>query len=130
MTLQRYLFGIAISTVFCFVAFGLICFYIDPFNTGLIGYLCFYASLFFGIVGFFTLVGFYLRLWFSRNEIIFAHVGPAFRQAILMATIVIGCLVLQSFRLLTWWDAALFVASVVLLEFFFISRYSRSYRRT
>lgn len=129
MTLQRYLFGIAVSTLFCFVAFGLIVFYIDPFDTGLVGYLCFYLSLFFSLIGAYTLGGFYLRLWFSRNEVIYAHVAPSFRQAVLLAMIVIGCLLLQAFRLLTWWDAVLFAASVVLLEFFFLSRStSRVYR--
>ncbi|MBU1167085.1 hypothetical protein KKC60_01610 [Patescibacteria group bacterium] len=130
MTLQKYLLGIAVSTVFCFVAFGLICFYIDPDNTNLVGYLCFYASLMFSLVGLFTLLGFYLRVWLSKNEIIFAYVAPSFRQAVLLSVIVIGSLILQSFRLLTWWDAILFVASIVLLEFFFMSRYSsKSFRK-
>ncbi|MBU1118388.1 hypothetical protein KKH43_00730 [Patescibacteria group bacterium] len=130
MTLKRYLLGIAISTLFCVAAFFLVLVYIDPADTGIVGFVCFYLSLFFSFVGLFTLIGFYLRIWFSGNEIIFAHVAPSFRQAIFFAIIIVGSLMLQSFRLLTWWDALLFVLSIILLEFFFMSRSSnKSFRR-
>lgn len=125
MTLKKYLLAIAISTVLCFVAFILVAIYIDPFNTGFVGFLSFYASLFFSVVGAFTLIGFYGRIWSSGNEVVYAHVAPSFRQAIFLAIIIIGSLILQSFRLLTWWDAILFVLSIVLLEFFFMSRMRR-----
>jgi hypothetical protein len=122
MTLRSYLIGMLISTIFCWAAFFLILIYIDPDQASFIGFLSFYISLFFAIVGTLTLIGFYLRVWFSRNEVLFAHVAPAFRQAILLSLILVVSLVLQSFRLLTWWDGALLVGSVVLLEFYFMTR--------
>lgn len=125
MTLKKYLIGIAVSTVLTFVAFMLVLFYVDPFDTGIVGFVGFYASLFFTIIGAFTIIGFYLRIWSSGNEVVYAHVAPSFRQAIFLAIIIIGSLLLQSFRLLTWWDAILFVLSIVLLEFFFMSRMRR-----
>lgn len=125
MTLKKYLIGIAVSTVLTFVAFMLVLFYVDPFDTGIVGFVGFYASLFFTIIGAFTIIGFYLRIWSSGNEVVYAHVAPSFRQAIFLAVIIIGSLLLQSFRLLTWWDAILFVLSIVLLEFFFMSRMRR-----
>ena len=111
-----------LSTVFCWISWGMILVYVDPETTGVIGLTAFYVSLFFALIGTLTLAGFYLRVWFSKNEILFAHVGPAFRQAIFLSLVLVGSLVLQSFRLLTWWDGALFIASVALLEFYFISR--------
>ena len=122
MTLKKYLIGMFLSTVFCWISFGLILFYIDPVRTGILGVICFYLSLFFAIVGTLTLIGFYLRIWLSKNEVLFAHVGPSFRQAVLISIALIGCLVLQSFRLLNWWDGGLFVGSVALIEFYFLSR--------
>lgn len=128
MTLQKYLLGIAVSTVFCLAAFVLVLLYVDPSESGIAGFLGFYASLGFGLVGLFTLIGFYIRLWSTKNEVIYAHVAPSFRQAVFLAILVIGCLILQSFRLLTWWDGLLFAISVILLEVFFMSRMKhRSY---
>jgi hypothetical protein len=122
MTLKKYLIGMMISTVFCWISWGMILYYVDPETTGWVGLGAFYVSLFFALVGLLTLVGFYMRVWFSKNEILFAHVGPAFRQGILLSLVLVGSLLLQSFRLLTWWDGALFIASVALLEFYFLSR--------
>lgn len=122
MTLRSYLIGMLISTIFCWAAFLLLIIYVDPEQASFIGFLSFYVSLFFALIGTFTLVGFYLRVWFSKNEVLFAHVTPSFRQAILLSIILIVSLILQSFRLLTWWDGALLVGSVVLLEFYFMSR--------
>lgn len=122
MTLKKYLLGMMVSTIFCWISWGMILYYVDPQTTGFVGLAAFYVSLFFALIGLLTLVGFYMRVWFSKNEIIFAHVGPAFRQGILLSLILTGSLFLQSFRLLTWWDGALFIASVALLEFYFLSR--------
>lgn len=122
MTLRSYLIGMLISTIFCWASFVLILIYVDPDQAGFIGFLSFYVSLFFAIIGTLTLIGFYLRVWFSKNEVLFAHVAPSFRQAVLLSVILITSLLLQSFRLLTWWDGALLVGSIVLLEFYFMTR--------
>ncbi len=122
MTLRSYLLGMFLSTIVCWLAFGLILYYVNPYNSGALGLIAFYISLFFASIGTLTIAGFYLRVWFSKNEILFAHVNPSFRQAILLSIILVGSLVLQAFRLLTWWDGSLFVISIVLIEFYFISR--------
>lgn len=122
MTLRSYLLGMFLSTIVCWLAFGLILYYVNPYNSGAIGLIAFYVSLFFASIGTLTLIGFYLRVWFSKNEILFAHVNPSFRQAILLSIILVGSLFLQAFKLLTWWDGSLFVISIVLVEFYFISR--------
>lgn len=122
MTLRSYLAGMMASTIFCWLAWGLVLYYVNPQEANLIGFLSFYLSLFFASVGTLTLIGFYLRVWFSKNEVLFSHVNPAFRQAILLSIILIVSLILQSFRILTWWDGGLLIASVALLEFYFMSR--------
>jgi hypothetical protein len=122
MSLRSYLIGMFFSTLLCFGAWVLVLFNIDPYSTNFAGLGLFYLSLFFALVGVFTLLGFYLRVWFSKNEVIFSHVGPAFRQGVLLALILVGCLVLQSFRVLSLWSGGLFTGAVVLLEFFFMTR--------
>lgn len=124
MTLRSYLIGMFISTLFCWASWVLILVYIDPEQASVIGFLSFYVSLFFAMIGTLTITGFYLRVWFTKNEVLFAHVIPSFRQAILLSLILVVALILQSFRLLTWWDGALLVGSVTLVEFYFMSRMS------
>ena len=111
-----------LSTLICWGAWVLILVSIDPNTSGFIGPLIFYVALFFALVGTFSLIGFYLRVWFSRNEVIYQHVTTSFRQGILLSVALVGVLVLQSFRYLTWWSVLLFVAAVIILELFFLSQ--------
>ncbi len=120
MSLKKYIFGMLLASLFCWTAWGLILFYIDPSVSGLVGLFCFYLSLFFSLIGTFTLIGLALRIWFSHKEVIFAFVGVSFRQAILFAVVIIGCLLLQQFRVLNWWDGSLLAISIGLFEFYFM----------
>lgn len=118
MTLRSYLMSMMLSTFFCWFSFGLILFYVDPTKAGFWGLAAFYASMFFATCGTFTLMGFYLRVWFSKNEVLFSHVLPSFRQAILLSIVLCVSLILQSFRLLSWWNGVILVAACALLEFY------------
>lgn len=122
MSLKKYLIGMGLATLLCWAAWGLILFYIDPYVAGITGLVCFYLSLFFALTGTFTLIGLTLRIWFSHNEIIFAYVGVSFRQAVLLASVIGGCLILQQLRVLNWWDGSLLAISIGLLEFYFMTR--------
>jgi len=122
MTLTAYLWGMMTSTVLCFVSWMLIVFYVDIETTSLIGIVLFYLSLFFFLASFFILTGFYLRRKITKDKIEFAQTGEAFRQGIFFALIFVGMLILQSFRILTLWNAGLFILGIVFLEFYFGSR--------
>lgn len=122
MTLGQYLIGMSIGTVFSWAAWVIIIINLNPYSSGIIGLIAFYISLFLALVGTIALLGFFIRVWISRKEVIFAHVGTSFRQAILLAIILIGLLLLQSFGALNWWVALLFVSAITLLEFYFLSR--------
>ncbi len=122
MSLRTYLLGIFISTILCWVAFILIVTNTNPVDSGRIAIFSFFGSLFFGLIGLFTLIGYYLRVWFSKNETIYANIGVAFRQAILFSLCFIILLVLQSIRLLTWWNGLLLVLVIISLEFYFLAK--------
>ena len=121
MTLRSYLNLMIVATVLATASWFLVIYYIDPFKTGVIGLVLFYATLFFTLVGIFTVVGFKIRQRLLNNELIFSLIGLSFRQAIWLAIIIIGLLVMQGARILTWWDALLLTFSVVLLEAYFLS---------
>jgi len=122
MTLLTYLWGMVVSTILCFVSWALIIIYVDPMTTNLMGIVLFYLSLFFFLASFFTLAGFYLRRKISKDKIEFAQTGEAFRQGVFFSLIFVGMLMLQSFGMLTLWNAGLFIMGIGLLEFYFVSR--------
>jgi hypothetical protein len=122
MSLRTYIIGLVIGTVLCSASWVMTILYVDPSEAKIFGALLFYMSLALGITGLASLIGFYLRILFSQNEVIFAHVTPSFRQGALISLCILILLVLQSFRLLTWWDILLVVLIVSLTEFFFHSR--------
>ncbi len=121
MTLKSYLNSMALATSVAFMGWIMVILYIDPSNSNYTGLILFYATLFLGLMGFFTLISFSLKRWISNNEIIFAFVASSFRQGFWIAVIVIGLLIMQGARILNWWDALLFIGAVSLLELYFIS---------
>lgn len=122
MSLKKYIIGMIFATIFCWMAWFLILFYLDPEAAGLIGIICFHFSLFFALIGSFTIIGLSFRIFLSHNEVLFAHVSVSFRQGVLLAMVLVGSLLMQQFRILNWWDGSLFAVSIGLLEFYFMSR--------
>jgi len=115
-SLRNYLLGIFIASILCWAALILIIFNSNPYSGGKSIIILFFISLFFGSVGF------YLRLLFSKNEIIYSHIVPSIRQAFLMSFCVVVLLALQILRLVNIWTGILLVLAVLSLEFFFRTR--------
>lgn len=85
-------------------------------------FLLFYGSLLLALVGTFSLLGFFLRVWFTKEEVIFRHLGISTRQSIWFALLLVGSLLLLGAGYLRWWSEILLIVFLVLLEFFFLSR--------
>jgi len=49
-------------------------------------------------------------------------IGLSFRQGILLACFAIGLLILQSLRILIWWDGLLLLAGIFIIELYFVSK--------
>ncbi|PIU79469.1 MAG: hypothetical protein COS72_00325 [Candidatus Moranbacteria bacterium CG06_land_8_20_14_3_00_43_56] len=122
MTIRGYLWGMRFSTFVALVALGLVIFYVNPFRDGILGQTLFYISLFFLITGAATLFLFWLRRRFANNETVYLNVGISFRQGMLVALAVSLMFLLQSFRLLVWWDGGLIVVGALLVELWFLSK--------
>lgn len=118
ISLRTFLIGLAASSGLCWFAWILTLVNTNPGQGGQTAILSFYISLFFALLGTLTLLGYGLRLYFGRNEIRYAHMRTAFRQAFLAATLVVMGLLLLSVRLLSWWDILLLVAVTVLVELY------------
>ncbi|MDP1834022.1 MAG: hypothetical protein Q8L11_03800 [Candidatus Moranbacteria bacterium] len=122
MTFRDYIWGIWLVTLLSLVAFVFVVRFVDPDSTGIAGKLLFYLSLFFVGSGIFNLVLLRLRKGTLNAETASSNIGLSFRQGMLLALFMIGLLVLQSFRVLVWWDGLLLFGGIFLIELYFVSK--------
>lgn len=117
MTLRQYLFLMSFATLLCAVSWFFVLNAFDPEKAGLMGFIFFYVSLFFTLVGAVSVFGFLLRRAVQRDEeVIFRHVKRTFRQGILISGFIIVVLIFLQFSLLSWWVAILLGLMYAILE--------------
>jgi hypothetical protein len=87
-------------------------------DKGLFVIISFYLSLTFAIICFASLIGYRMRKKATNNEIHYSSIRVSMREAFLLALFFDGLLALGSIRLLTWWDALLLAATLILLELY------------
>lgn len=122
MSLIRYLILMTVATIICWAGWYTVVSLVNPNQTGFLGLLLFYASLTLALTGTFAVVGFFIRLFLLKQEMVFQKVIIAFRQAIFFALLIVGMLILQSGRLLTWYNGVFLIMGLTMLEFFLISK--------
>ncbi len=121
MTLRQYLILMGVGTAIAWGCFWLVLNYLNPETAGAVGFTLFYLSLFLGLTGTITLLGFTWRYFQHRDEVLFRHVTASFRQATFLALTVVVGLFLQSQGQLSWWNLILLVVGVTCLELFLLS---------
>src|SRR3972149_7264337 len=122
MGLRLYLFGLYCIMIISSGLWLLLLFNVNPFSAPTWIIITFYLTLFCFLVGVFAILGFYLKVWATNHEVIFAHLMPTLRQSILISFLIIGLIFLKQVKTFNWWIAVLFITSTVLLELFFRSR--------
>jgi len=122
MTLKSYIWGMRLVVLFSAIAWALVFNFVDPEKSGAAGKLLFYVVLFFILGGLFNL----FLLWIRKKTLgvdgAALNVVLSFRQGMLLSIFVIGLLLLQSFRVLIWWDGMLLFAGIFLVELYFLSK--------
>jgi hypothetical protein len=121
MSLRVYLTIMGFGTIVAAATFFLVLFRVDPSSAGTLGFVLFYLSLFLAVAGAVSIVGFVVRVFMHRDEMLSRLVGLSFRQAVLLAAIAVGALALHARGLLSWWNSLILVAAITIVEFFFIS---------
>lgn len=101
---------------------------VTPAQTGFIGLTLFYVSLTLALTGTFAVIGFFIRLVLLKQELVFQKVIIAFRQGVFFALLVLGLLLLQSARVLAWYNVAFLIIGLTVAEFFIISKKPNQYR--
>jgi len=109
-----------ILTLICWLAWVFVLFFINPDETGFIGFILFYFSLFLAILGTVTIFGFIIRARIGKGPV-FKQIETSFRQSIWFSVFVIGLLLLQGLSLLKWWNSLVLFLFLIFLEFFFLS---------
>jgi hypothetical protein len=97
-------------------------YFLDPQEPGIRNKILLYVFLFLFLAGFFNLSLLAIRRKSLRGELAIMAAGLSFRQGALLALFFSGLLILQSFRMLVWWDSLLLLAGIFLLELYFLSR--------
>ena len=128
MTLRQYLIIMILGTIMCWTAWSFIIFNIDPFQDNGTGFIFFYLSLFFALLGTFSIISFTLHCWFSRLEQpIFRYVQKSFQDSLIVSLIIILLLFLQAKQYLNWWNTSIFVLVVFLIIAFTFSTKKQTY---
>ena len=121
MTLRQYLILMTFCTVVSWAVWGTVVSLVDPDTGGIIGVLFFYTSLGLALVGTNSIIGLLIRSRLNRTELISRLAAISFRQALWFSFVIILAMILQSYRMLTWWIMAIVVLVLVITEFFFLS---------
>jgi len=122
MILRLYLFSLYCTAIISAGLLGMIIFNINPFDAPFWMIMIFYVSVFLLLLAIFGLIGFYLKVWATNREVIFAHIVPTLRQAALISTAIAGLIFLQQLRVLNWWVGILFILAIIFVELFFRGR--------
>lgn len=124
MSLKKYLILMLFATAVCWLAFGMIIYFVDPDRAGILGFSLFYLSLLLSLCGILALLVLLARSRFSEDPA-YRQVSTSFRQAVWFSLLITFFLFLQGMRVLKWWNLILFILFLAGLEFFFISHKRR-----
>ncbi|MFA6048096.1 MAG: hypothetical protein WCV59_00085 [Parcubacteria group bacterium] len=122
MTLKAYIWIGRLLSLLSLASLVLIINYIGPDDYGWQGKAIFYLILGLFLTGFFSLVMLFIRRKTLGEDSAGKNARLSMRQGMLLALLTIALLILQSFRMLVWWDGLLVVAAVFLVELYFLSR--------
>ena len=116
---KLYLAGLAVIALLGLAMFLIVIFRLDPFVSPVLAIPFFFLALFFTLVGFLALFGFYGRVWFRKGEIYVGHITIAVRQAFLLTIAIEVALAFEMLNILTWWDGLLIALAISLVEIYF-----------
>lgn len=116
-TTRSYLIPISIGTLLSLGALASILFFIDPTQSGWASHILFFVTLFLSLCGILTLGGIIVRKRLSPGMFT-EQLRISFRQAVLLAILIVGLLIIQLFNLLFWWVGLTLVLFIITVEIF------------
>lgn len=118
---KGYLWLFRFICILALFVLGFVVMYVDPENE-IWAKGALYTTIFVFFASLFNLIFLRLRRNRMQGELVPHNMALSFRQGILLALLVVMLMVLQSFRMLIWWDGLLAAGAIFLIEFYFLSR--------
>lgn len=109
---------IFVATFFSLMAWLIVLFNLDPYESTKLSLPLFFLSFFFTLTGIFTIFLFFLKKWKSKNEVYLKHLSISLRQGVLLSICTNISLALLMLNLLRIWNGLLIVFLILLLEFY------------
>jgi hypothetical protein len=125
MSLMRFMILATVGAVMSWIAWIAVVVRLNPLSGGMVAHGLFYASLFLALVGTFTIIGFFARRWFEKEDVPFRQVTVAARQSLLVSLAAIVGLALQAQRWMNLWIALLIIILAIGIESIFLTGQSR-----
>jgi len=122
MFFNRYIFLLLFVGFVSFCSLYLVFTKLDPYSEELLALVLFIVSLFFFISSVLSLVGYFLRIAFYRNELFLNHFNVSLRQGIILGICICALMGLQIIRTLTWWNGLIVVIISFLIELYFVAK--------
>lgn len=119
MVLRLYLFSLYSAFFLTTGLIAIIIFNINPFSLNFLMIILFYFLVFIFLASLFGLINFYIKVWASNREVIFAHLIPSLRQSVLISLSLVIMLFLQQLKVLNWWVAILVIVAFAFFELYF-----------
>lgn len=124
MSLRHYLLIIALGAGVSLAAFFVTLLMINPLSSGLVGFIAFYVTLFFSILGFFTFLGTLLRMaraGVESEKAMNTAVSRSLRQAIFLASFVLALLSLTAAGLMSFPTLLFSIGLIGAIEYAFLT---------
>ena len=122
MFLNRYVLSVVIASITSFLSLYLVLSKIDPFTDERLALILFFISLFLAVSTVLTLVGYFFRILFYREELFMNHFNVSLRQGIILGFCLCAIMGFQVFRTLTWWNGLIILLISFLVELYFVAR--------
>ena len=119
---RQYLLTIAVTALISWLAWGMVVLKLDPYESQSMALGLFFISLFFALIGSFTLFGFGLRQWIGKNKVYYHHLSVSLRQGLLLSFCTLLCIGFLIMGVLKWWNGLLVITIAVLIELYITSR--------
>ena len=121
MSLKDYLLLMGVATSLAWGSWIYVLFQVDPHETGLMGFVLFYVTLFASLVGTMAILGSVYRVVLrKRQQLITREVRISFRHAMMVSAGAVVTLILSTQDLLSWITLLLLFMAIGLLEYLFL----------
>ncbi len=121
MSLRLFTTLVFLGTALTWVSWGLVINFFNPTDLGPLGFMMFYLTLFLALAGSIFLISDWVKAKLLRNTLLLFRLRTSVRHAIFFSMFLVGWLFLKSLTLAVWWTVVLFILTLTVLEFLFIS---------